>query len=120
MTKSTAKALKGLTAGVATGMLVGYMGKNMTDNKQQIKKKANKAMETFGDVIDTVSYMFKQRTTADNVRRRYVKIVFLNNQFYYPTESLFEYFINTFGRVDKLKIKRTIFTCFQRAVPHMH
>ena len=59
MTKSTAKALKGLTAGVATGMLVGYMGKNMTDNKKQIKKKANKAMETFGDVIDTVSYMFK-------------------------------------------------------------
>ena len=59
MTKSTAKALKGLTAGVATGMLLGYMGKNMTDNKKQIKKKANKAMETFGDVIDTVSYMFK-------------------------------------------------------------
>ena len=70
MTKSTAKALKGLTAGVATGMLVGYMGKNMTDNKKQIKKKANKAMETFGDVIDTVSYMFKQRTTADNGGQR--------------------------------------------------
>ena len=59
MTKSTAKALKGLTAGVATGMVMGYVGKNMTDNKKQIKKKASKAMETFGDVVDTVSYMFK-------------------------------------------------------------
>ena len=59
MTKSTAKALKGLTAGVATGMVMGYVGKNMTDNKKQIKKKAGKAMETFSDVVDTVSYMFK-------------------------------------------------------------
>ena len=59
MTKSTAKVLKGITAGAAAGMAVGYLGKNMTDNKKQIKKKAGKAMETFSDVIDTMSYMFK-------------------------------------------------------------
>lgn len=59
MTRSTMKVVKGVTAGIATGMLVGYVGKNMTDNKKQIKKKASKAMETMSDVVDTVSYMFK-------------------------------------------------------------
>ncbi len=33
----------------------------------------------------------QRRTTADNVRRRNVKIVFLRNNFMYPTES----FLNT-------------------------
>ena len=59
MTKSTAKVLKGVTAGAAAGMAVGYLGKNMTDNKKQLKKKAGKAIETFSDIVDTVSYMFK-------------------------------------------------------------
>ena len=59
MTKSTTKVLKGITAGAAAGMAMGYLGKNLTYNKKQLKKKANKAMETFSDVIDTVSYMFK-------------------------------------------------------------
>ena len=59
MTKSTAKVLKGVTAGAAAGMAVGYLGKNMTDNKKQLKKKAGKAIETFSDIVATVSYMFK-------------------------------------------------------------
>lgn len=59
MTKNTMKVVKGVTAGVALGVLAGYVGRTMTDDKKHMKKKANRAMETMSDVMDTVSYMFR-------------------------------------------------------------
>ena len=60
MTKNTMKVVKGVTAGVAVGVIASYVGKAITNNdKKQMKKKANKAIHTMNDVMDTVSYMFK-------------------------------------------------------------
>lgn len=59
VTKNTMKVVKGVTAGVALGALAGYVGRTMNSDKRHMKKKANKAMETMSDVMDTVSYMFK-------------------------------------------------------------
>lgn len=59
LTKTTMKVVKGVTAGVALGLIAGYVGKNVTDDKKHMKKKANRAVETMADVMDTVSYMFR-------------------------------------------------------------
>ncbi len=59
MTKNSMKVVKGVTAGLAIGAIAGYVGKNYTKDKRHMKKKANRAMATMTDVMDTVSYMFK-------------------------------------------------------------
>ena len=45
--------------GMIAGMAVGAIGKTMIDNKPKLRKKANKAMNTVGQIIDTAQYMFK-------------------------------------------------------------
>lgn len=59
MSKTTMKVVKGVTAGVAIGLIAGYLGKNMTEDKKHMKKKANRAVETMADLMDTVGYMFR-------------------------------------------------------------
>lgn len=59
MTRSTMKVVKGVTAGIAAGVVMGYIGKQMTNEKKHMKRKANRAIETMSDVMDTVSYMFR-------------------------------------------------------------
>lgn len=51
--------VKGVAGGMLAGMAVGYAGKKMMDNKPKMRKKANKAMQTLGQVVDTAQYMFK-------------------------------------------------------------
>lgn len=51
--------VKSVAGGMLVGMAAGYMGKKMMDQKPKLKKKANKAMETLGQVVDTAQYMFK-------------------------------------------------------------
>lgn len=59
MTKSTMKVVKGVTAGIAAGVVMGYIGKQMSHDKRHMKKKANRAIETMNDMMDTVSYIFR-------------------------------------------------------------
>lgn len=60
MTKKTVNVVKSAAGGAAAGMLVGYLGKNIAGtSKKELKKKAEKAMDTMNDIVDTVSYMFK-------------------------------------------------------------
>lgn len=59
LSKTTMKVVKGVTAGVAIGLIAGYLGKNMTEDKKHMKKKANRAVETMADLMDTVGYMFR-------------------------------------------------------------
>ncbi len=56
MSSKAMKIVKGVTAGLAVGSLVGYMGRNMMQDKKHIKKKASKAMS---NMADTVECMFK-------------------------------------------------------------
>ena len=52
--------VKGIGAGIATGVVVGYMGsKLMKTSPKRIKKRAGKAMHAMGDLVEGVSYMFK-------------------------------------------------------------
>ena len=51
--------MKSITGGVIAGAMLGYAGRMMTENKPKMKKKAHKAMNTFGQIIDTAQYMFK-------------------------------------------------------------
>lgn len=58
--KNAMNIVKGVGAGLATGMLVGYMGsKAMSKNPRQMKRKANKTMQAVGEIVNGVSYMFK-------------------------------------------------------------
>lgn len=59
MSKYTMNVVKGVTAGVAAGLIVGYVGKTMTNDKKHIKKKASHAIEAMSDMLDTVGYMFR-------------------------------------------------------------
>ena len=59
MTKKAMNIVKGVTGGMAAGMLVGYLGKNFTGSKRELKKKAGKAVDAMNEIVDTVSYMFK-------------------------------------------------------------
>lgn len=52
--------VKGVSAGLATGMLVGFVGTRMMNkNPKQMKRKANKTMQAVGEIVNGVSYMFK-------------------------------------------------------------
>ena len=51
--------VKGMAGGIIAGAAVGYVGKTMIDKKPKLRKKANKAMHTMGQIIETAQYMFK-------------------------------------------------------------
>ncbi len=53
------KCSLGLGAGMVAGMLVGYMGSQFIKNEKQMKKKANKAINAVGDLIENAQCMFK-------------------------------------------------------------
>ena len=59
MAKGTMNVVKGVAGGMIAGMAVGAIGKTVIDNKPKLRKKANKAMNTVGQIIDTAQYMFK-------------------------------------------------------------
>ena len=59
MAKGAMSVVKGVAGGMIARMAVGAIGKSMIDKKPKLKKKANKAMNTFGQIIDTAQYMFK-------------------------------------------------------------
>ena len=51
--------VKGVALGVAVGAAVGIAGKNMIDHNPKLKKKANKAMRTMENMLDTAQYMLR-------------------------------------------------------------
>lgn len=60
MAKSMMSMIKGATLGLATGMVVGYVGKKMLDDGSAVvKKKADKAIDTMDEVVDTARYIAK-------------------------------------------------------------
>ena len=59
MAKGTMNVVKGVAGGMIAGMAVGAIGKTVIDSKPKLRKKANKAMNTVGQIIDTAQYMFK-------------------------------------------------------------
>ena len=59
MAKGAMSVVKGIAGGMIVGMTVGAVGKTMIDKRPKLRKKANKAMNTFGQIIDTAQYMFK-------------------------------------------------------------
>lgn len=50
---------KGVAGGMLAGMAVGYAGKKMMDGRPKMKKKADRAIHTAGQILDTARYMFK-------------------------------------------------------------
>ena len=44
--------VKGVAGGMLAGMAVGYAGKKMLDEKPKMKKKANKALQAFGETVN--------------------------------------------------------------------
>lgn len=50
---------KGIAGGMIAGMAVGYAGKKMMESKPKMRKKANKAIHTVGQILDTAQYMFR-------------------------------------------------------------
>lgn len=59
MHKNTMGMMKGIGAGIATGMVAGFIGSQMVKNDKQMKKKAGKALNAVGNLIDNVQYMVK-------------------------------------------------------------
>lgn len=60
MTKNTMSIAKGLTAVVATGVVVGYMSnKIMQKNPKTVKRKANDAMNAVSQIASDISYLLK-------------------------------------------------------------
>lgn len=50
---------KGVAGGMIAGIAVGVAGKTLIDSKPKMKKKANKAINTIGQFVDTAQYLFK-------------------------------------------------------------
>ncbi len=60
MTKGqTTNIVKGVAGGMLAGIAVGMVSKTMLDNKPKMKKKANRAINTVGQLIDTAQYLFR-------------------------------------------------------------
>ena len=51
--------MKGMGVGLAVGMAAGFTGSQMMKNNKQMKRKANKALDAMGSLIDNVQYMMK-------------------------------------------------------------
>ena len=45
--------------GMLAGVVVGAAGKAMIDSRPKMRKKANRAIHTVGQIIDTAQYMFR-------------------------------------------------------------
>lgn len=52
-------AVKIAAGGMLAGVVVGAAGKAMIDSKPKMRKKANRAIHTVGQIIDTAQYMFR-------------------------------------------------------------
>lgn len=50
---------KGIGTGLMAGMVVGYVGGQLTKNNQSLKKRTTKAMNSVTDLVDNVQHMFK-------------------------------------------------------------
>ena len=59
MAKGAMSVVKGVAGGMLAGVAVGAIGKTMIDKKPKLRKKAHKAMNTMGQIIDTAQYMYK-------------------------------------------------------------
>ena len=59
MTKNTTRFVRGVGTGIAAGVVVTTMGAVMLKNKKSLSKNARKAVNTMGDIVDSVSGMFK-------------------------------------------------------------
>lgn len=60
MTKNAMSVAKGLTAVVATGVVVGYVSnKVMQKNPKTVKRKANDAMNAVSQIASDISYLLK-------------------------------------------------------------
>ena len=57
--KNTMGVIKGIGAGMATGIIAGFVGSQMIKNDKQMKKRAIKALNTVGNIIDNVQYMIR-------------------------------------------------------------
>ena len=58
MAKNTMSVLKGIGAGLAAGMIVGFAGTLMLGDSKKYKKKTAKAMGAAGELIDSVKEIF--------------------------------------------------------------
>ena len=59
MMKENKSNIATISTGIAAGLLVGYLSKNLPSKKAKLKKKANKAIHSMSNMLDTVNYMFK-------------------------------------------------------------
>lgn len=58
MARNTMSVIKGVGAGLATGMVVGFVGSVMLKDNKKYKKKTAKAISTVEDLIDGVKDIF--------------------------------------------------------------
>ncbi len=58
MAKNTMNVIKGIGAGLAAGMIVGFAGTLMLGDTKKYKKKTAKAMGAAGELIDSVKEIF--------------------------------------------------------------
>ena len=58
MAKNTMSVIKGIGAGLAAGMIVGFAGTLMLGDNKKYKKKTAKAMGAAGELIDSVKDIF--------------------------------------------------------------
>lgn len=56
---SMSNVVKGVAGGMIAGVAVGMAGKTLIDSKPKMKKKANKAINTLGQFVETAHYLFK-------------------------------------------------------------
>ena len=59
MAKKKTGIIKGIAGGMLAGIAVGAVGKEMVDKQPKLKKKARRAVNTMGQIVDTAQYMFK-------------------------------------------------------------
>lgn len=59
MKKNAMNVVKGIGAGAAAGIIMGFVGSQIIANDKKAKKKANKTLHSVGNFIDNMEYMFK-------------------------------------------------------------
>ncbi|MBQ0097535.1 MAG: hypothetical protein KBS62_01190 [Oscillospiraceae bacterium] len=60
MASNVMSVVKGVTFGMASGIVVGFVGKKMLDDgKYGLKRKANRAIDTMEDIAETAKYIFR-------------------------------------------------------------